>query len=553
MGTEAAVADEPLARALLEFAAAPGRYAVRLREPHTLYSQIDTLALWAMGRLPAALQAQADRLQAAAIVFLQRACFAPDNTHYQVLGLLPDAVLPETLRTRYRALIRLTHPDMGIAGLGPNAAGLVNRAHEVLGNPVLRRQYDETLARHAALARPRTAPLQGGAAAAADAAPWPGHPRRHPTEAGVGGRPWHALVARYPAQTRTLLAAGGAALLVGGLVVFAAQESKESGKLLVARKPTPDAARPVPQEKQRAGAGADTTSTASMPPSSAAGAGAPPPPERSAPLALALSSAMPKQATPTASAVPVAPVAPAEREPMPQPANARPAAVAGATTLAVVAAASAVVPPAESVQQVQPVPSVRSMPSATAVAPPPLAAQVQESASLPAPAAALPAAPAMPASHRAVAAPAVAAAATPPLPAEAAPAPPAPLAKPAPAWDVDMPQARHYLADLVTLLERPQDVQRAQNHLVRMNVKGNLLEPALRLQQQYPQVKVDQVALAGGERSVAGAASMAALVSVRAGNGQAAPSHAVSYRLTAHFIGTREGTALAQLDMREVK
>ena len=551
MGTEAAVADEPLARALLEFAAAPGRYAVRLREPHTLYSQIDTLALWAMGRLPAALQAQADRLQAAAIVFLQRACFAPDNTHYQVLGLLPDAVLPETLRTRYRALIRLTHPDMGIAGLGPNAAGLVNRAHEVLGNPVLRRQYDETLARHAALARPRTAPLQGGAAAAADAAPWPGHPRRHKTEAGAGGRPWHALVARYPAQTRTLLAAGGAALLVGGLVVFAAQESRESGKLLVARKPTPDAARPVPQEKQRADANTtNTTSTASTPPPSAAGAGAPAAPERSAPPALALSSAMPKQATPTASAVPAVP---AEREPMPLPANARPAPVAGATMLAVVAAASAVVPPVESVQPVQPVPSVRSMPSATAVAPPPLAAQVQESASPPAPAAALPAAPAMPASHRAVAAPAVAAAATPPLPAEAAPAPPAPLAKPAPAWDVDMPQARHYLADLVTLLERPQDVQRAQNHLVRMNVKGNLLEPALRLQQQYPQVKVDQVALAGGERSVAGAASMAALVSVRAGNGQAAPSHAVSYRLTAHFIGTREGTALAQLDMREVK
>lgn len=538
MGTEAAVADEPLARALLEFAAAPGRYAVRLREPHTLYSQIDTLALWAMGRLPPALQAQADRLQGAAIIFLQRACFAPDNTHYQVLGLLPDAVLPETLRTRYRALIRLTHPDMGIAGLGPNAAGLVNRAHEVLGNPVLRRQYDETLARDAALAWPRQGPLQGGAADAARAAPWHGHRPPQPARDGH----WQALAARYPARTRTLLVTSGAALLVVGLVVFAAQESRESGKLLVARKPTPGTTRPEPQEHAPA-------HTAKVSPSSAARTGAPAAPERSAPLALALSLAMPKQATPTASA---APVAPAEREPMPLPAGARPAAVAGATTLAVVAAASAVVQPAESVQQV---PSVRSMPSATAVVPPPLAALVQESASPPAtaPAAALPAAPAMPASHRAVAAPAVAAAATPPLPAEAAPAPPAPLVKPAPAWDVDMPQARHYLADLVTLLERPQDVQRAQNHLVRMNVKGNLLEPALRLQQQYPQVKVDQVALSGGERSVAGAASMAALVSVRAGNGQAAPSHAVSYRLTAHFIGTREGTALAQLDMREVK
>lgn len=116
-----------------------------------------------------------------------------------------------------------------------------------------------------------------------------------------------------------------------------------------------------------------------------------------------------------------------------------------------------------------------------------------------------------------------------------------------------MPQARHYLADLVTLLERPQDVQRAQSHLLQMNVKGNLLGPALRLLQQYPQVKVEQMAISGGERSGAGTANMAALVSVRASNAQATPAQTLTFRFTARFIGTREGTALAHLDMREAQ
>ncbi len=38
---------------------------------------------------------------------------------------------------------------MGVQGLPPNAAGIVNRAQEVLSDPELREQYDERLARRA--------------------------------------------------------------------------------------------------------------------------------------------------------------------------------------------------------------------------------------------------------------------------------------------------------------------------------------------------------------------------------------------------------------------
>lgn len=258
MSDEAVVADEPLARALLDFAVAPGRYAVRLREPRILHVHIDTLALWATGRLPPAMQSQRQELQDAAILFLQRACFAHGNSHYQVLGMLPEAAQVEPLRARYRALIRLTHPDMGIEGLSPHAAGRVNRAHEVLSSPVLRRQYDDQLAHEAALAWPHKTTVRGSAANAAYAARTPhAQPGSQVADAASSepwsgdshmlkpaGERWYAMAARYPAQTRTLLAASGAGLLLVGVMVFATPESHESGMLLVARAPTRSAAPP---------------------------------------------------------------------------------------------------------------------------------------------------------------------------------------------------------------------------------------------------------------------------------------------------------------------
>ena len=594
MSDHAVVADEPLALALLDFAVAPGRYALRLREPRLLHVHIDTLALWATGRLPPALQPQRQALQDAAIFFLQRACFAPDNTHYQVLGILPQAALAEPLRTRYRALIRLTHPDMGIEGLDPHAAGRVNRAHEVLSNPVLRRQYDDKLAHEATLAWPhkttvggatktayaaRSAPAQHGAHGAhapdeTSSVPWSGYShsqsRRHTNMRKPEGGRWYALAARYPALTRTLLATSGAGLLVVGVIVFAAQESHESGMLLVARAPTHTAQRPEPQQQHPK---AKTNSTQAL----AATKGQEPPPTLRpvSPLPLVLPSVVPKQVF-TAPAPAPAPLLVASPPAAKTVAGIAPEAPRpSAAPFAVVAAAPPTVQP---IQTQRPAAAV----DAFALAPtPPLAQSLPAGSELgsalaraesPAPESALPitavavslaappparpagAVPVVTAGGTGVAAVAVAQATASPAP-DAAPAPAtvAVATSSAPAWEVNIPQARLYLTDLVTLLERPQDVQRAQNHLLQMNVKGTLLGPALRLLQQYPQVKVEQMAISGGERIGAGTANIAALVSVRASNAQATPAPTLNFRFTARFIGTREGTALAHLDMREAK
>jgi hypothetical protein len=137
-----------LNEALLDFAAAPGRHALRMGEPAVLFDAMDTLAQWALGRLPAHTP-EPERLRAAALLFITRACFAMGNSHYQLLGLRPHEATPERLRARYRALIGLTHPDRAIAGLPPDAAGMINRAHEVLANARQRAEYDIELAKKA--------------------------------------------------------------------------------------------------------------------------------------------------------------------------------------------------------------------------------------------------------------------------------------------------------------------------------------------------------------------------------------------------------------------
>ena len=197
-----------LARVLLDFGRTPGRYALRLREPAELHAQIDTLALWALGRVPEGLQAQAQEIKAAAVMFIQRACFAPENNHYQILGLPQGPVDAELLRTRYRALIRLTHPDMGVEGLPANAAGLVNRAQKVLADPALRERYDQEL-ENEAWPRWRTAPPVAGAASAPFARKPEAHWAASKSRLG-GGEGWSALWARYRGR------AGGGAAGLGG-------------------------------------------------------------------------------------------------------------------------------------------------------------------------------------------------------------------------------------------------------------------------------------------------------------------------------------------------
>src|SRR5579859_1709159 len=91
--------------------------------------------------------------------------FRPEVDYYEILQVHPRASV-EMVRKAYRTLMgeMRGHPDLGG---DVERAKLINEAYAVLGDPGLRRAYDQ--------ARARVAPGGGGEAGA----PWP----------GTGGRP----------------------------------------------------------------------------------------------------------------------------------------------------------------------------------------------------------------------------------------------------------------------------------------------------------------------------------------------------------------------------
>ena len=121
----------------------------------------------------------------------------------------------------------------------------------------------------------------------------------------------------------------------------------------------------------------------------------------------------------------------------------------------------------------------------------------------------------------------------------------------APQWSVDVPGATQYLRDLMATLERPQDAQRAQDLLRKMDVKGNLLAPGLRLGREYPRLKVTSVALSELPRP--SALELRGTVLVTASNPQTAATTTVRYRLAANFVGMPEGTAMSRLELVETE
>ena len=545
-----------LARVLLDFGRTPGRYALRLREPAELHAQIDTLALWALGRVPEGLQAQAQEIKAAAVMFIQRACFAPENNHYQILGLPQGPVDAELLRTRYRALIRLTHPDMGVEGLPANAAGLVNRAQKVLADPALRERYDQEL-ENEAWPRWRTAPPVAGAASAPFARKPEAHWAASKSRLG-GGEGWSALWARYPLQARLLLTATAVGALVVALLAWAANDTPGGAMLVVARAPAggsakPDAARPTkPQTAERARAG----QPGAAPASSAAQAWTAANGDLYDSAGLQLSRDT-RNTWPATRPLPADPgrANPRQRDSSDRAdastrlagsvadslASDQPAVAAPPWPRAQLRAAPAPMPTAARADHDTTAP-VAAEPWPAAARPLPAAAPVRA----PAPAAAAP--PAPPAAPAPQPAPATVAPAQ-----AAAPSPPPAAAAPAQAaqWSVDAPGATQYLRDLMATLERPQDAQRAQELLRKMDVKGNLLAPGLRLGREYPRLKVTLLTLSESPRP--SALELRGTVQVTASNPQTAAATTVRYRLAAHFVGMPEGTAMSRLELVETE
>jgi len=63
--------------------------------------------------------------------------------YYQVLGVSEDAT-PEQIETIYSKLMRIYHPDINSDKTANAQAIRINAAFEVLGNPIKRREYDQS-------------------------------------------------------------------------------------------------------------------------------------------------------------------------------------------------------------------------------------------------------------------------------------------------------------------------------------------------------------------------------------------------------------------------
>ena len=123
--------------------------------------------------------------------------------HYEVLGVAQGAA-PSEIRAAYRRAARATHPDRhGDGSSGRMAA--VNDAWRVLGDPALRRAYDEQLADLRA-ARPTSAASGSARASAYEHGSAHSAPPMPVTPAKV---PWRFMIS---------MAVAGIALLVVGRI-----------------------------------------------------------------------------------------------------------------------------------------------------------------------------------------------------------------------------------------------------------------------------------------------------------------------------------------------
>ncbi len=139
--------NELLHTALLDYAKAPGKYNVGLRQPPLLFACIPEILQLAVNRAhdagPAAGVAHSAALRNAARFFTGTALLFPGAGPHEVMGLDRNFDGAE-LKERYRLLMRLTHPDFATASflaLPADAAVRVNLAYEALSSPELRRQH----------------------------------------------------------------------------------------------------------------------------------------------------------------------------------------------------------------------------------------------------------------------------------------------------------------------------------------------------------------------------------------------------------------------------
>ncbi len=166
-----------LASVVLDYHRAPLRHA-DLNDPGRSLPEAFGSQLLELGTglSPARLELTADtlgvapgELEAAALFFLRHVLLAPGADHYRVLGVAHDAT-KATIRSHYRLLVRLFHPDRAHRDIELHASctARINQAYDTLSASGPRHAYDRTQARQdaePAVTIPRAAPRKASRAA----------------------------------------------------------------------------------------------------------------------------------------------------------------------------------------------------------------------------------------------------------------------------------------------------------------------------------------------------------------------------------------------------
>jgi DnaJ-domain-containing protein 1 len=195
----------------------------------------------------------AAELERDALFCITQCFFRDDATHYEVLGLPPDAS-PEAVRENFRLLMQLIHPDRQGAGMAwpEDFAARANGAYAVLKVPETRAAYDSELAeaRFREQAARGVAPTRATSQAFGRAA---GFRRRAVPAASLPE--WLALdvggvVRGHPVLSSLVAVVVGSASIIGvvaweGRVATLTRETRSP--VVAARPPTPDARASSPE------------------------------------------------------------------------------------------------------------------------------------------------------------------------------------------------------------------------------------------------------------------------------------------------------------------
>ena len=142
--------------------------------------------------------------------------------HYEVLGIAPNAH-PSDVRDAYRRAARAAHPDRHGAGSSARMAA-VNEAWRVLGDPSLRRGYDEQLADvGAARSTTATGGSAAGAASSYGSAAYGSAPSVPPVPVAPAKVPWRFMIS---------MAVAGIAVLVIGRIFTSPSDPAEPDNIL---------------------------------------------------------------------------------------------------------------------------------------------------------------------------------------------------------------------------------------------------------------------------------------------------------------------------------